>query len=246
MSQRPGPEVTDESGRTAASGDRFPSLDGFRALAMLSVFLFHAWLPIPRLIFTKLHLLPGVVWHGNSVIANLNIGVAMFFGLSGFVIYRPFVAAHIGRRGAPDVISYARRRALRIYPAYWLVFSVLLASGEFVHLTRAQLIANLALVQTWFSSTANTGIGQAWTLVVEVAFYAFVPVWAGLVRYFARDRDPVRIRAGRRDPAHVGGIRDVVVGCEYQPAALGCDLSSPLDGARSGHAAGDHQRAGSP
>ena len=180
------------TGAEAARSERFPALDGFRALAMLSVFFFHAWLPVSQMVFAKAHLFPGVIWRGNSVIVNFDTGVAMFFALSGFLIYRPFVAAHLEPRPEPKLVSYARRRALRIYPAYWLIFLVLLASGDFVHITPTQVVVNLALVQTWFNFSLHSGIGQAWTLVVEVAFYVFVPLWATLVRYASRGRNRAR------------------------------------------------------
>jgi peptidoglycan/LPS O-acetylase OafA/YrhL len=180
------------SGDPARKAERFPALDGFRALAMLSIFFFHAWLPISQMVFAKVQPFPGVIWRGNSVIVNFDTGVAMFFALSGFLIYRPFAAAHLGGRPEPGLAHYARRRAWRIYPAYWVIFVVLLASGEFVHITFTQVIANLALVQTWFNFSARSGIGQAWTLVVEVAFYAFVPLWASLIRYAGRGRNRAR------------------------------------------------------
>jgi peptidoglycan/LPS O-acetylase OafA/YrhL len=179
------------TGELAVRPERFPALDGFRALAMLSVFFFHAWLPVSQLVFAKVHVVPHVIWRGNSVIVNFNTGVAMFFALSGFLIYRPFVAAHLNARPDPSLMNYTRRRACRIYPAYWFAFLVLLASGEFAHITHTQVLVNLALVQTWFNFSVHSGIGQAWTLVVEVAFYAFVPFWASGIRYLGRGRDTV-------------------------------------------------------
>src|SRR5439155_24326437 len=144
--------------KNSAAGmtDRYPALDGFRALAMLSVFSFHALLSSSEFALDKWQLLPGVVWRGNAVVANLNVGVAMFFALSGFLIYRPFAAAHLNVRGTPNVRRYARRRALRIYPAYWLAFLVLLLAGDFVHITAAQVVVNLCLVQSWFHFSATS------------------------------------------------------------------------------------------
>ena len=185
--------------------DRYPALDGFRALAMLSVFSFHSVLRSSELAFDKWRLLPGVVWYGNAIMANLNLGVAMFFALSGFLIYRPFAAAHIEGRRPVDVRTYARRRAVRIYPAYWLVFLVLLATGAFAGITALQVVLNLLLVQTWFGVSAKSGMGQAWTLVVEVAFYAFVPLWSIVMRRIARGRDALRFEIA-------GAVLLIVVG----------------------------------
>ncbi len=205
---------------TAGKGiARFPALDGFRALAMLSVFFFHAWLPVTQLIFDTFHIAPDVVWRADSVVPNLNIGVAMFFVLSGFLIYRPFAVAHLDTRPRPNLANYARRRGLRIYPAYWLVFFVLLASGAFVRITGAQIIVNLALIQSWFTFSANSGLGQAWTLVVEVAFYAFVPLWSTLVRRWARDSDPVRGELVGAGLLTLVGVAASCVQIRYSPPA---------------------------
>ena len=168
--------VISEPAAKVKATDRFPGLDGLRALAMLSVFLFHAWLPVPRMIFTTWHPLPGVTWRGNSLVANLNTGVAIFFALSGFLIYRPFAAAHIEDRCRPDVVRYARRRALRIYPAYWLAFFVFLASGEFVHITTTQVAVNLGLVQSWFAFSERPSTA---TLLGGAVVVAAVAVQAG-------------------------------------------------------------------
>lgn len=51
------------------------------------------------------------------------VDVPIFFAISGFVLYRPMVAA---RHGAPrrSISAYARSRALRILPAYWVALTL--------------------------------------------------------------------------------------------------------------------------
>ena len=72
----------------AASGhDRYPCLDGMRALAVTLVFVFHSALGSDV-----------IVRHGARYIAHFNIGVEIFFVLSGFLIYRPFVRANLAGR----------------------------------------------------------------------------------------------------------------------------------------------------
>ena len=76
---------------------RFPLFDSLRAIAALSVFGFH--------VAFHLELLTGDRW--SSYLGQLNIGVAIFFVISGFLLYRPFAKARVGRRGR------ARPQALR-------------------------------------------------------------------------------------------------------------------------------------
>ena len=51
---------------------------------------------------------------------RLEVGVAIFFCISGFLLYRPFVVAHHRAQAMPAVGAYAWRRFLRIVPAYWV------------------------------------------------------------------------------------------------------------------------------
>src|SRR5699024_11002297 len=56
--------------------------------------------------------------------ARLEIGVALFFALSGYLLTRPWVRAAVragpGRARLPGTAEYLRRRARRILPAYWV------------------------------------------------------------------------------------------------------------------------------
>ena len=105
-----------------AEPGRFDQLDGLRALAFLTVFGYHFGLPLR----------PILEWGGLGyrIVPNLDLGVEIFFVLSGFLIFRPFAAANLRDRARPAAHDYAIRRVLRIYPAYWVIFFALLALHE--------------------------------------------------------------------------------------------------------------------
>src|SRR3954454_1857828 len=167
---------------TATRHDRYPSLDGLRALAVTLVFVFHSALSSRW-----------VVVHAAKYIAHFNIGVEIFFVLSGFLIYRPFARANLAGRYAGDLRRYALRRLLRIFPAYLVALFVLLLLGD-IHVDGATGLAKHAtLTNTYFRDIGGFGIAQSWTLVVELSFYAFVPVWAFLMHLIARGRSAVGI-----------------------------------------------------
>src|SRR3954454_5704082 len=87
-----------------------------RAIAALSVFFFHAVGFYAR----------GST-QGNVIgpyVARLDVGVTIFFLLSGFLLYRPFVKTRREGRRPPALIPYAWRRTLRIVPAYWVALTV--------------------------------------------------------------------------------------------------------------------------
>lgn len=174
-----------ESSPTAVLGTsatpHFPALDGARAVAALGVFVTH------------LGLLSGLITNHPALgpyLARLDVGVAVFFVLSGFLLYRPFVAAHFAAAPGPRLESYARRRLLRIFPAYWvalvLIAFVLRAPAfEEPH----SFVAHLLLLHAYDGTQVTGGpIQQSWTLTIEIAFYAFVPCWAWLLGRHKRTR----------------------------------------------------------
>ena len=95
---------------------RFPLLDSVRAIAALSVLVFHAsfWSEIT---LTGSDRAP--------FLSRLDVGVTIFFVLSGFLLYRPFVRARLLGTPPPRAIAYGWRRVLRIVPAYWLALTVI-------------------------------------------------------------------------------------------------------------------------
>jgi peptidoglycan/LPS O-acetylase OafA/YrhL len=146
-----------------STGSRRPELDGIRAIAALSVLLFHAVGYWARGAGEGASLQPWV--------ARLDVGVAVFFLLSGYLIYRPFL------RGRVRLGAYAARRALRIVPAYWVALTV-----AAIVLPLPEVWAGIptfyGFAQAYREQAVGQGLGQAWTLCVEVAFYAFLPLWA--------------------------------------------------------------------
>ena len=116
--------------------------------------------------------------------ARLEVGVAVFFLISGFLLYRPFAASHIAGGAAPAIGKFWVRRLLRILPAYWLAFLItnyVMHIDTKVHPGWHSLLIYLGLVQLYFPSHALTGITQAWSLCTELAFYLFLPFYAMFV-----------------------------------------------------------------
>jgi peptidoglycan/LPS O-acetylase OafA/YrhL len=159
---------------------RFPLFDSLRGLAALAIVLTHVGLG------------SGANYNAvyGALLARLDIGVTLFFVLSGFLLYRPFVAARLEARPAPRLRDYARRRVLRIVPAYWLALTVL-AIWPGLTFT-APRWAYYGFVQNYDFLWVLGGIGQAWSLAVEASFYVLLPFYAialgALTRRFAPRR----------------------------------------------------------
>ena len=100
--------------------------------------------------------------------------VPIFAVLSGFLIYRSALSIS----SLSDLRAYVVRRFFRIYPVYLAVVIVCLAIGQYVggdvHSGLAYFMADLFMfnVIAW-PIYANP---PAWSLYIEVAFYAFMPL----------------------------------------------------------------------
>jgi peptidoglycan/LPS O-acetylase OafA/YrhL len=161
--------------------DRVASLTGIRAVAALLVVGTHA-------AYTT-----GKYTHGywGLVGARLEIGVPIFFVLSGFLLFRPWVKSAATGGRPPSLSRYARHRVRRIMPAY--VITVLFAyvlydfrdAGPNPGHTWTGLIRNLTLTQIYcngyLGKYLHQGLTQMWSLAVEAAFYVALPLLAYLL-----------------------------------------------------------------
>jgi peptidoglycan/LPS O-acetylase OafA/YrhL len=157
-------------GGGAAERRVFPLFDSLRAIAALCIFGYHIAASQNAI--------------GGTWLGNLNVGVPIFFVVSGFLLYRPFVARHDRGEARARLRPYAIRRVLRIVPAYWVALTLItlwlgLQSQVF---TLEGVIRYYGFLQVYDTATIAGGIGQAWTLGVEVVFYVFLPLWALAVR----------------------------------------------------------------
>ena len=158
--------------------DRVASLTGIRAVAALLVVGTHA-------AYTT-----GKYTHGywGLVGARLEIGVPIFFVLSGFLLFRPWVKSAATGGPGPSLSRYARHRVRRIMPAY--VITVLFAyvlydfreAGPNPGHTWLGLVRNLTLTQIYcngyLGKYLHQGLTQMWSLAVEAAFYVALPLLA--------------------------------------------------------------------
>lgn len=150
----------------APARPHFRTFDGYRALAALAVVVYHTSIQTQAVI--------GSAW--GWALAQLDVGVAVFFVLSGFLLYRPWVAAHLGGAARPRVGAYAGQRLARIFPGWWLALIVLGAVAGRVHWNPRDGLLYASLLIGYFPDIfVLNGLYQSWTLTIELSFYAFVP-----------------------------------------------------------------------
>ena len=161
----------------------FPVLDTLRAIGALAVLTTHA-------AFQGGAYLRHGVW--GTLLARLDVGVAIFFVLSGFLLSRPYLARAAARREHPSTGRYSWKRFLRIYPVYAVTVVIALALiDENRGVGAVQWVRSLLLVDIYTSSRLPQGLTQMWSLAVEVAFYLVLPLL--MLVALGRDRGvPVR------------------------------------------------------
>ncbi len=130
----------------------------------------------------------------RDILPRLDVGVTIFFVLSGLLVSRPFVRKVLASSPPPDTRTYAVRRLSRVYPVYWVVLAVTLITvgrGSW-----GEVLADVLLVHIYVPGWAIGPITQSWTLATEIAFYAFMPAWFALQSWWL-DRRGTTERAAR-------------------------------------------------
>lgn len=152
-------------------GTRSGALDGLRALAALAVVVTHVGFESGR--FRE-----GAI---GAVVGRMDVGVAVFFVLSGFLLGRPFALWALGQAARPDLRRYAARRAVRVLPAYWLMLTVTLMVLQPREVRGpGDLVWQYGLLQPYDDYRALNGLSHVWSLSTELAFYVALPLvgWA--------------------------------------------------------------------
>jgi peptidoglycan/LPS O-acetylase OafA/YrhL len=154
----------------------FPQLTGVRALAAAMVYLHH-YRPQQKIVGHVIF----------SMCCEMHAGVSIFFVLSGFLIY----LRHSGPAALHRValIRYAFHRFARIYPMYFLVVVGMgiwswAASPASYPVSRlvSDLLLQLSFIRGFSDQYRSIGVGQGWTLTVEVTFYVLFPLLLLLIR----------------------------------------------------------------
>ena len=169
-------------------GVDFPALDVLRLVGALAVLTTHVAFQ------TGEYFRNGVV---GTLLARMDIGVAIFFVLSGFLLSRPWWASATSVTPAPKVGRYALKRLLRICPVYLVTVVVAFAvvPGNEDAGVR-EWLASALLVDTYVDDTLPYGLTQMWSLSVEVAFYVVLPLLMWVATRRTRRRYDVVLLVG--------------------------------------------------
>ncbi len=187
-------------------------LTSLRALAALLVFMYHyAWLfpPARRGVDFGGEWIPLMpLWQQGQV------GVSIFFVLSGFLITRIYFDKMAA--GESSLRLFFVKRVARIWPLFLLFAAIehaaALVDGRF---DRSALVT-LSMTQGFFEHLRYAGLPTAWSLTIEESFYVFAPLLFALLLRLTdeknRAEEPLTFRRVLRLVVAVGGIVVVMVG----------------------------------
>lgn len=160
----------------ATTIERLPTLDGWRAIAVLAVIACHG-LAFP---FSP---------HGSSANAlaydltrHGAIGVDIFFAISGFLM-----GSRLGHErrttGRINMKRFYIRRLFRILPCYWLYLAAISAAAScgLIAFNWAELLSCLLFYRNYLPDALAVShyTGHLWSLSVEEHFYFLLPLMIG-------------------------------------------------------------------
>ena len=182
--------------RHTYSNNFIPEIDGLRFFAIITVVLYHLNTVFSREI--GVGLTNALVTMGGSKNTlslawwwvRLDLGVKVFFAISGFVLALPFLKFYLGlSEKKVQLKSYFVRRLTRLEPPFiitliffYLVHVLLLDANSYQYLKH--LGAGLIYGHVFMFGEANPINPVSWSLETEAQFYIIVPFLMWLIFRF--------------------------------------------------------------
>jgi peptidoglycan/LPS O-acetylase OafA/YrhL len=165
-------------------------LDGVRALAILTVIFYHLSVKsgVKNIPWLDVHIV-ALIYMGYG-------GVTLFFVLSGFLLFLPYIKSLLFDNTWPSVRMFYLRRALRIMPAYYLSLFLLILLAQPLYLQPdhwKELLLFLTFTMDFSQKTFQHLNAPFWSLAVEWQFYMLLP-WLALALRFVVQRGSLRQR----------------------------------------------------
>jgi peptidoglycan/LPS O-acetylase OafA/YrhL len=166
--------------RITSGSSWIPEIDGLRFIAIALVVLFHLAAQVSaksQVAFTTHDWYAGLF----AFFGRGDIGVRIFFVISGFILGRPFARHYLLGHARPSLRSYYLRRLTRLEPPYLINIAVCAISIVlYGHLPVREIFPHFAASAVYLHGFifghARVINPVAWTLEMEVQFYVLVPL----------------------------------------------------------------------
>jgi peptidoglycan/LPS O-acetylase OafA/YrhL len=153
--------------------ERYEELAAFRGLGWIIIVIGHSYQT------------SAFIYEGHwvdDVFRNADIGLAIFFLLSGFFVYLPFAQAAVRGGDRPGIRDYLSRRFWRVMPLYLAVILIVWDLRYYGALDQwKDLVLHMTFTQVFSSKYIFWTDGPAWSLAIEVQFYLLIALIAPLM-----------------------------------------------------------------
>jgi len=172
---------------------RLDYVDALRGAACAWVLLHHTF---------ATDMVPGGMWfypiHTLSVVSDIGwLGVNLFLVLSGFCLFYPLAARYELRDIPLNLRTFAKRRAMRILPPYYIALFIL-SIFEIISFRYAQgywdfqrgvntpkdLLVHLLMIHNFSHHTVGSVSTAFWSLALESQLYVIFPLLVWCLRKF--------------------------------------------------------------
>lgn len=174
--------------RTTSSKNFIPEIDGLRFIAIMTVVVFHFHFLFSKEVsgMVTMDIEDVGVTSAGWWFVRMDLGVKVFFGISGFILSIPFFNQYWFGGKEVNVREYFIRRLTRLEPPFLVAITGFLVvhlvilgatfSGYFTH-----YVATLFYLHTLIYDSYSIINPITWSLETEVQFYLIIPVIAWLL-----------------------------------------------------------------
>lgn len=174
--------------RKTSGGNFIPEIDGLRFFAIFTVLIFHLNTAYSReLAIDWTEYLPTASFMNLGWwIVRMDLGVKVFFGISGFILAVPFILQYHYNGKIVSLKQYFIRRLTRLEPPF--IITLVLFAGVHIYvlnedpeLIQSHFWASLFYLHTIIYEMPSIINPVTWSLETEVQFYVLIPFLSSLL-----------------------------------------------------------------
>ncbi|MBN3583023.1 acyltransferase [Algoriphagus aestuarii] len=171
--------------RNTSSANFIPEIDGLRFFAIMTVVVFHFHFLLAKELASEvsIHLPYEGFWQLGWWLVRLDLGVKVFFGISGFILSVPFLNQYWFGGKKIQLKNYFWRRITRLEPPFIIALSALFLvhlfiNGESFKELFPNFLASIFYVHEIIFNEYSLINPVTWSLETEVQFYIIIPFLA--------------------------------------------------------------------
>jgi peptidoglycan/LPS O-acetylase OafA/YrhL len=167
----------------------FQPLDIVRFVAAVLILITHSydhWTDVPQVAAATVDWGGQPAWWATKLklfVGSFNIGVDVFFLMSGFLITY-LLLAEKQQYGRIDIKSFYMRRVLRIWPLYYFCVAMAPVLSHYAHEPAANMPAHLLFLGNFDlmkHGWGSTAVNHLWSICIEEHFYLLWPLLIAFV-----------------------------------------------------------------